>query len=315
MIVGYDSGVAPSATERPYAYRVYGLTIHSWLPLPELITAPEDLIPDLTFSRAEPAAIPPDWRTFGAHFVEPLHEVVLSYGEAGSYIVRAGREIAVVVEPGQDEATVRINLLGVALAVAQHQRGRLVLHGSVMLVNGKVIVFLGASGWGKSTIAASFHAAGFQLIADDLAVLEFVDGVALVQPAYPQQKLWPDTLSALGADPLALPPVTATATKRNRRLAGHFATRALPIDRLYVLADGTTPALTPLSGAAALAECVRHSFCAELLPRSSDVAHFRQCADLLRQANVTRLERPRDFAALPLVRQLILADLSVLDGC
>jgi hypothetical protein len=302
------------ATEQRFAYRAYGLTIHSWLPLPELFPAPADSTPDLVFSRVEPAAIPSAWRTFGAHFDDPLHEVALSYGDGGSFVVRAGREIAVVVEPGRDEAAIRLNLLGVALAVAQHQRGRLVLHGSAILVNGKVLVFLGGGGGGKSTLAASLHAAGFPLIADDLAALEFVAGVALVQPAFPQQKLWPDTISALGADPLALPPVTASATKRNRRLDGPFATRALPLDRLYVLADGAKPALAPLSGSDALAECVRHSFCAGLLARSGDVTHFRHCADAIRQAPVARLERPQDFAALPLVRQLILDDLAVPHG-
>lgn len=308
--------VAPGAEVADSSdYRAYGLLIRSQLRLPELLPAPDEAIPDLLVHRAAPEVIPSAWRSPGAHFDDSLREVALVYPGAGSFLIRDGREIAVALLPAEAEATVRLNLLGVALAVAQHQRGRLVLHGSVVAVAGRAVAFLGGSGWGKSTLAASLHAAGYPLIADDLVSLEFVDGVALAHPAYPQQKLWPDTATALGTDPATLPPLIATATKRALRLGGPFPTEPLPLQRLYVLAEAPTPALIPLAGPTALAECVRHSFCVGLLSRSGDAAHFRQCADLLRQVAVARLERPKDFATLPVVRQLIEADFVVANGC
>lgn len=297
------------------AYRAYGLTLHAQLPLPELLPAPEYAVPDITIRLAAPAALPSPWRTPGTHFDDPLREVALVYPAGGSFFIREGREILVALMPGQEEAAARLNLLGVALAVAQHQRGRLVLHGSVVAVDGRAVAFLGGSGWGKSTLAASLHAAGYPLIADDLVSLEFVDGVALAHPAYPQQKLWPDTVAALGTDPATLPPLIATATKRALRLGGPFPTVPIPLQRIYILAEAATPALVPLAGPAALTECVRHSFCTGLLAQSGDVAHFQQCAALLRQVKVMRLERPKDFATLSVVRRLIEDDLAVPNDC
>ncbi|HEY8597155.1 MAG TPA: hypothetical protein VIL85_01920, partial [Thermomicrobiales bacterium] len=310
---GTEPAAGRSATPpRLFAYHAYGLTLHAQLPLPELRPATEQSVPDIVIHLGTPDAISPAWRGPGAHFDDPLREVALVYTEGGSFFIRGGREVIVVPMPGQDEAAIRLNLLGVALAVAQHQRGRLVLHGSVVAADGRAVAFLGGSGWGKSTLAASLHNAGYPLIADDLVSLEFVDGVALAHPAYPQQKLWPDTATALGTDPATLPPLVATATKRALRLGGPFPRAPLPLRRLYVLAEAATPALIPLAGPTALAECVRHSFCVGLLSRSGDAAHFRQCADLLRQVAVARLERPKEFATLPVVRRLIEADLAAI---
>ncbi len=152
---------APVAATPPhcFAYRAYGLTLRSQLPLPELLPAPEYAVPDITIRLAAPAALPSPWRTPGTHFDDPLREVALVYPAGGSFFIREGREILVALMPGQEEAAARLNLLGVALAVAQHQRGRLVLHGSVVAAGGRAVAFLGGSGWGKSTLAASLHGA------------------------------------------------------------------------------------------------------------------------------------------------------------
>jgi hypothetical protein len=58
--------------------------------------------------------------------------------------------------------------------------GRCVLHGSAVEIGGNALAFVGASGQGKSTMAALFCAAGASLVTDDVLPLEFamVDGEA-----------------------------------------------------------------------------------------------------------------------------------------
>ncbi len=57
-------------------------------------------------------------------------------------------------------------------------RGQCVLHGSAVVLREGAIAFVGASGQGKSTMAAMFCAAGADLVTDDVLPLAFGDGFA-----------------------------------------------------------------------------------------------------------------------------------------
>ncbi len=62
--------------------------------------------------------------------------------------------------------------------------GRCVLHGSAVDLGGQALAFVGASGQGKSTMAALFCAAGAPLVTDDVLALEFeptADGGEIVR--------------------------------------------------------------------------------------------------------------------------------------
>ncbi|MGD0391391.1 MAG: hypothetical protein ABSC41_01980 [Acidimicrobiales bacterium] len=79
----------------------------------------------------------------------------------------AGRsQVIPIVVPG----TVTAFLLSVG--------GRFVLHGSAVELGGRSIAFVGASGQGKSTMAAMFCASGASLVTDDVLPLDFGDGDA-----------------------------------------------------------------------------------------------------------------------------------------
>jgi hypothetical protein len=77
-------------------------------------------------------------------------------------------EVIPIVVPG----TVTAFLLAVG--------GRFVLHGSAVERDGRALAFVGASGQGKSTMAALFCAAGASLVTDDVLPLEFGTGDAAV---------------------------------------------------------------------------------------------------------------------------------------
>jgi ABC-type glutathione transport system ATPase component len=91
----------------------------------------------------------------------------------GAFLVRGGREIMIDAVPGVDARTLRLSLLGPALALVLHQRGRFVLHASTVAVAGSAIAFLGEKGWGKSTIAAALYLAleAVELTAGDEVIM------------------------------------------------------------------------------------------------------------------------------------------------
>ena len=53
------------------------------------------------------------------------------------------------------------------------------LHATVVVVSGEAVAFLGESGYGKSSLAASFLDSGHQLLTDDLLILRASAGRVL----------------------------------------------------------------------------------------------------------------------------------------
>ena len=94
-----------------------------------------------------------------------------------------------------DENKIRLYLLGSCLGILLLQRRILPLHGSAVAIEGKAYVFIGERGAGKSTIASSFMQKGYPLLTDDVIAVSLLEGdKPWVIPAYPQQKLWLDSL-------------------------------------------------------------------------------------------------------------------------
>jgi hypothetical protein len=218
--------------------------------------------------------------------------VRIDYPGAATFEIRDGREIVVDPGAGMTQAVLRLFILGPALAVALHQRGRLVLHGSAVLIDQEAVLFLGCSGEGKSTLAAALHARGHPLLTDDVAALALDRADPEVFPGYPFLRVWPDTVSALGESSADLPRLHPRLEKRGRPSHAEFPRHAVRVRRIYILdrSRGRGPAIEPLAPQAAFVELVRHSFGARSLVPLHPERHFTQCTQLAGRASVSRLE-------------------------
>ena len=111
------------------------------------------------------------------------------------------------------------------------QRRILPLHGSAIAIDGKAYVFIGESGAGKSTIASSFMKKGYQLLSDDVIAVSLLDGdKPWVIPAYPQQKLWQDSLNHFGMKTNDYMPLFDRETKYSVPVAEQFYNKPLPLE-------------------------------------------------------------------------------------
>ena len=282
----------------------YGLGIHSALLLPELVMEEAEVIVHVRLGDTSPVDLA-DVRAITAD------EADLSWKDIGIFHVRRGNEIVINPAPGADESVLRLFTLGPVLALLLRQRGRLVLHGSAVSIDGEAVAFLGDQGWGKSTIAATLYARGHKLVADDVVALE-MDGAGspTLYPGFPRLKLWPDAVTMMGKTPDTLQRLHPRYEKRAYPAARGFSTKALSLRCVYILAQGTDAQVETLEPQAALAELIRHTYSAPSLDANRAPSHLRQCASLVGNVPIRRLTARRLLAALPDLAVLVEHDLA-----
>jgi HPr Serine kinase C-terminal domain len=280
-----------------HSYLAFGLRIASALRFPEL---PEgDGSADVEIHLAAP--LPP--RVFErSTVIETLvapNEWRLTYGDVGVMTVRDGRRIELAPVHDASRRTVRLALLGQGMAVLLHQRGFLVWHASAVEIGGQAVAFLGDSGSGKSTLAAALHTRGHRLVADDVVAVRIGPQGPEVYAGFPQLKLWPDALGALGLDAGALRRVEPGLEKRAHRIDGGFAERAvLPLAQVHIVDEGPTVELAPVRPHEAFLALVRFAYGIQRLEGVTGLEHFRARSEIVRRTPVYRLSRPWDLSVM-----------------
>ncbi len=227
----------------------------------------------------------------------------------------AGGALAVACHPapGVPKDTCDHLYLNQVLPLVLSKQGKLVFHASAVEVEGGAVAFLGESGRGKSTIAASFAAAGSRFLTDDGLVVEPAGKGFRILPSHPSLRLWQDSQEALiGPETKTAPPLAYTA--KARLLAGTglaFCAQARPLRRAFFLGEGGAAEVTlaPLSAAQALVEWVKHSFLLDPEEKPALASHFDRVATLAGRVRCFRLDYPRRFEELPRVRQAIVRQL------
>lgn len=300
-----------------HRYYIFGLHVESALVFPELSFAPGDsgFPSDVTISigRVEQRshAMDDTGRGFWTHGDRACY----LWPGVGEFLVADGRHI--VVEPHHDavDEALRLSVLGPVFALLLQQRGLLTLHASAVAVGGEAIAFLGGHGWGKSTMAAMFHARGYPVISDDLAALTRDNRLV---PGYPQIKLWPDAVGALGHASEQLPLVHPDVDKRALRFSQGFAHQPLPLKRLYLLGRGSAVAIEEIPPGQALEQIMAHRFCnrfgAGFFGAVDLRDHFLHMTDLVRTVPLRHLLRPatlrEDPGLVAVIEQAVIGDLN-----
>ena len=249
--------------------------------------------------------------TLWTRFYRTGEGYLLRFPDLGDFDVSAdGRAVRAWPAPGISEDTMQHLYLNQVLPLALSKQGRIVFHASAVEMRNGAIAFLGESGRGKSTLAASFAAGGQRFLTDDALLLDPAEGGYLVQPSHPSIRLWDDSQEALlAADAEAAPPVQYTP--KARILSGDslpFCNAACRLRRVYFLGYGSAEKLTiqPMRPSEAMIGLVRNSFLLDIEAQEMLSSHFDLLAEMVALPIYYHLDYPRSFAALPDIRQSIL---------
>jgi hypothetical protein len=228
-------------------------------------------------------------------------EFLLRLPGVATYYVRDGIEIVVDPKDGAEELDVRSYLMGNLFAVLCHQRGWLPLHASAIATPQGAVAFLGASGAGKSSIAAFLSQRNHRILADDICL---VDPAAprdqRVLPVAPWLKLWSATLDAMGESSRGLPRVFSDDEKYRFELNRHEAPTPLAelilLERAENQTEATFERLTPVHALHAVLDLTYQSWLVRAMGRTE--RYFLRCGEALDRVRVTRMRRPWSFDAM-----------------
>lgn len=273
-----------------HRYRLFGLSVLSAVPLPELVADPGAQAADV---RIEIGPITGhDGKSAGLH-VDGA-DALLVIPAIGRFLTRGGREMLVEPAAGVSPRNLRLYLLGSAFAAILHQRSLLPLHANAVVVEGRAIGFMGHPGAGKSTLAAWFHDRGFDVLADDVCVVTpSPDGRPLAHPGIPRLRLWREALEAGGRDASAYERSFDDMDKYTVPTDLERALPAVPLSHLYLLEKAEdSPSVTRLEGSAAVEAMIANTYRgAYVRPMGLTRHHLLACAELARTVPVFRARR------------------------
>jgi hypothetical protein len=306
-------------------YSVFGLTLHSNIPIPELQPITSFLQePDVSIfwqlspstsgravdSRDEVNYVSAYTDASGAPALKIFRNsadglVRLEYSDGSQFWIDAGASNVWCVWPEtltlDDAATY---LLGPVLGLLLRLRGVTCLHASAVAIGDHAVAFIGSEGAGKSTTAAALAQRGFTVISDDVVALAEKGGQFFVHPAYPYVCLWPESVASLYGSPDALPKFSANYEKRclsldKQQLA--FATESLPLAAIFVLGDRRTdpaPVIELVSPQAALVNLIANTYATNMLNSAMRAREFETLGRLVPRLAIRKISAHIDSARI-----------------
>jgi hypothetical protein len=255
------------------------------------------------------------WRLAGGDCFRLLYSDGVEF-----FVARDGSEVWAAWPDASSLEDAATYLLGPVLGFVLRLRGIACLHASAVAVGNRAIVLLGPASAGKSTTASAFAGMGYPVLTDDVVALAESAGVVLVQPAYPQLRLWPDAVALLFGTADALPRLTPSWEKRALDLAhtaGRFQQQAVPLAAIYLL-DARAPAPEPridgLHGREALMTLVANAYVSYLQDAAMRSQEFGALGRVVASVPVRRVVPPPDPAGVSRLCRHILSDCEAL-GC
>jgi len=288
-------------------YSFFHHIIESDIPLPELVELTEGdvqgMSPAVNFEISKDSSEFTKDREWLHQWLAPDDSITLSFAQDGGrlflhfpymacfVISNHGQFVTCYAQKTLLVETIRHLFLDQVLPrLFAHFYSYSVFHASCISVKGKGICFLADSGWGKSTMAAGFAAAGHTILTDDCLCIVNESGLVSGIPAYRGVRLLPDSMEKLGDSFARNGGAVAEYTSKKRiSLRGQVCgiPDALPVKAFFLLTspkdieDCASVEICPVGGAQAMKEMLKNSFCLDVHDGQWQKEHFKRVASLV----------------------------------
>ncbi len=234
---------------------------------------------------------------------------LLRFPDLADFEVSAnGDTVTAYPSAGTDEATLDHLYINQLVPLALSRQGRPAFHASVVTVPGGAVAFLGNSGMGKSTLAASFALEGAAFLTDDALIIDECDGIRAI-PSHASLRLWDDSVEAL--IPEGTPEAEAISySDKTRLLAGdplHYSNEPVTLLAAFELQwrDVDAICIEPLEGAGRHMAWIENSFLLDIEDQDLLARHFDWTYRIADRVPTFRLDYPRDYGMLSRVRDAV----------
>jgi len=254
--------------------------------------------------------------TIWTEFYRTGNGYLLRFPDFADFEISAdGTEVVAHPAEDSDESTVEHLYINQLVPLALSRQGRPAFHASVVTVPGGAVAFLGKTGMGKSTLAASFALNDAAFLTDDALLVEETDDGCLALPSHASLRLWEDSAEALvGAESPQAESISYSS--KARLLAGEALTyndapqpllAAFVLERASVYPEGTQSAVTfrALHGAERQMAWVENSFLLDIEDHELLARHFDWTHRISGAVPTFALDYPRDYGMLPDVRRAV----------
>lgn len=309
---------------RQWTYELYGLSMRSDLRLPcrevgeasppeiDLIRGSDSLFASVD-QQISQGPVVADW--FQHARLKDGSDYVCWTDHFDFLISPDGSRIVYRVRRGAAAESVHAYLFGQVLSFALLKRGREPLHATAVVVDGGCVAFVADCGEGKSTLGAAFIRRGYQMLTDDLLVLQGNGEGFLAHPGLPRIKLFPEQANEVFGHRVEGAALNRDTPKLIIPLSvDQHCRAAVPLRAIYVLSPppsrgtrGVT--VTPLAGREAFLELTRGAFNLVVTDSARLQSLFAATGRLAERVSVRRLAYARDTAELSVVCEAIIQDL------
>jgi hypothetical protein len=294
-----------------YIYRVYGLDVKSDIILPELITLENNMTHtfDVTISLGNVPEHKENPKVkFENYFISDNELYFHVYGVAKYYIADGDK---IIVEPEEDANIddIKTYLLGSAFGAILIQRNIVAIHGGAMMVNGKIMIFTGDMGAGKSTLTSALRLDGNKFLADDVSVIGTTkEGVTVVYPGYPQQKLCKDIMLKFGYDTTKFKKINSDRNKFALPVLGDFVKEPIQLGSIIELTVGDVDEvkIAEMKGSEKLKVIYKNIYRKEFIDDTGlRPAYFKNFINVVKKVSLYRITRPKDIFSIERQIELI----------
>ncbi|MFJ5768895.1 aldolase [Psychrobacillus sp. NPDC093180] len=295
-------------------YKAFGLTISSEIHLPELTQIGDvGIVTDVVIEQGNLRTLWPE--NSEEDFIINENWILFKIPQTALFLIQKGNKIVVSPMNGSDEDQIRLLLLGTCMGAILLQRKILPLHGSAIAIDGKAYAIVGDSGAGKSTLASSFLKKGYQLLSDDVIPITLNHAnVPIVKPAYPQQKLWLESLNHFEMESTNYQPLFVRETKFAVPVESQFATEPFPLAGIFELVkvDCQEIDIQPIEKMQRFYKLYTHTYRNFFIQRAGLMEwHFDLSSKMMNKIDFHQISRPNTRFTANDLAELILTTLKL----